>query len=96
MCRLWKRRRKNSDMEKPEIRRKLTIEKRLELRGKHERQLMGDNWRPFHVINMALNIVSSENLSSQERKAEFFTVSSDYRADPTTSRLIDEPANTVA
>jgi hypothetical protein len=32
-------------------------------------------WRPFHVINMALNIVSSHHLSWQERKAESFTVS---------------------
>jgi predicted acylesterase/phospholipase RssA len=33
------------------------------------------NWRPFHVINMALNIVSTRHLSWQERKAESFTVS---------------------
>jgi hypothetical protein len=32
-------------------------------------------WRPFHVINMALNIVSARNLSWQQRKAESFTVS---------------------
>jgi hypothetical protein len=33
-------------------------------------------WRPFHVINIALNIVSSERrLSWQERKAAPFTVS---------------------
>lgn len=34
-----------------------------------------DNWRPFHVINIALNVVSSAHLSWQERKAEPFTVS---------------------
>jgi len=34
------------------------------------------NWRPFHVINIALNVVSSERrLSWQERKAAPFTVS---------------------
>jgi len=33
------------------------------------------NWRPFHVINIALNVVSSAHLSWQERKAEPFTVS---------------------
>jgi hypothetical protein len=33
------------------------------------------NWRPLHVINIALNVVSSERLSWQERKAEAFTVS---------------------
>ncbi len=33
------------------------------------------HWRPFHVINMALNIVSTHHLSWQERKAESFTVS---------------------
>ena len=32
-------------------------------------------WRPFHVINMALNVVSTHHLSWQERKAESFTVS---------------------
>jgi hypothetical protein len=31
------------------------------------------NWRPFHIINMALNVVSSDRLSWQERKAEPFT-----------------------
>jgi hypothetical protein len=34
-----------------------------------------DGWRPFHVVNMALNIVSTHHLSWQERKAESFTVS---------------------
>jgi hypothetical protein len=33
------------------------------------------SWRPLHVINMALNIVSSKKLAWQERKAESFTVS---------------------
>jgi hypothetical protein len=33
------------------------------------------HWRPFHVINMALNVVSTHHLSWQERKAESFTVS---------------------
>jgi Patatin-like phospholipase len=32
-------------------------------------------WMPFHVINIALNIVSSRKLAWQERKAEPFTVS---------------------
>jgi predicted acylesterase/phospholipase RssA len=32
-------------------------------------------WRPFHVINIALNIVSTKRLAWQERKAESFTVS---------------------
>lgn len=31
-------------------------------------------WRPLHVINIALNIVSSKKLAWQERKAETFTV----------------------
>jgi hypothetical protein len=38
-------------------------------------QPKADNWRPFHVINMALNVVSSQNLAWQERKAESFIVS---------------------
>lgn len=32
-------------------------------------------WRPFHVVNMALNIVSTRRLAWQERKAEPFTAS---------------------
>jgi hypothetical protein len=32
-------------------------------------------WRPFQIVNIALNVVSSDNLAWQERKAEPFTVS---------------------
>jgi hypothetical protein len=32
-------------------------------------------WRPFHIVNTALNIVSTKNLAWQERKAEPFSVS---------------------
>jgi hypothetical protein len=35
----------------------------------------GDNWRPLHVINAALNLVSSKNLAWQERMAAPFTFS---------------------
>jgi hypothetical protein len=31
-------------------------------------------WRPFHVVNIALNVVASGRLAWQERKAEPFTV----------------------
>jgi hypothetical protein len=31
-------------------------------------------WRPFHVVNIALNVVNSQRLAWQERKAEPFTV----------------------
>jgi hypothetical protein len=31
-------------------------------------------WRPFHVINIALNLASGRNLAWQQRKAESFTV----------------------
>lgn len=34
-----------------------------------------NNWRPFHVVNMALNLTKGEDLAWQERKAESFTVS---------------------
>jgi hypothetical protein len=34
-----------------------------------------DDWRPFHVLNLTLNIVSSKRLAWQERKAAPFTVS---------------------
>jgi hypothetical protein len=33
------------------------------------------DWRPFHVVNLTLNIVSSKRLAWQERKAAPFTVS---------------------
>ena len=33
------------------------------------------NWRPFHVVNIALNAVATSNLAWQERKAMPFTVS---------------------
>lgn len=35
----------------------------------------GANWRPFHVISAALNLVSSKNLAWQERLAAPFTFS---------------------
>ena len=38
-------------------------------------QVESENWRPFHIINIALNCVSSRRLAWQERKAEPFTVS---------------------
>jgi hypothetical protein len=34
-----------------------------------------NNWKPFHIINMALNIVSTKKLAWQQRKAEPFTAS---------------------
>ena len=34
-----------------------------------------ESWRPFHVVNIALNLVATENLAWQQRKAEAFTVS---------------------
>jgi len=36
---------------------------------------VGANWRPFHVISAALNLVSSKNLAWQERMAAPFTFS---------------------
>ncbi|MBX2953019.1 MAG: hypothetical protein KF870_10960 [Leadbetterella sp.] len=38
-------------------------------------QANGTLTKPFHVINMALNLVAGENLAWQERKAASFTVS---------------------
>ena len=32
-----------------------------------------DGWQPFHVVNIALNVVASSRLAWQERKAEPFT-----------------------
>ena len=36
---------------------------------------VGDEWRPFHVVNVTLNLVAAKKLAWQERKAESFTVS---------------------
>ena len=38
----------------------------------------GAAWQPYHVVNMALNIVSTKRLAWQERKAEAFVVSPLY------------------
>jgi hypothetical protein len=35
----------------------------------------GKGWQPFHIVNIALNVVSSKRLAWQERKAEPFTIS---------------------
>ena len=32
-------------------------------------------WQPFHIVNIALNVVSTKRLAWQERKAEPFTIS---------------------
>ena len=37
-------------------------------------EVRGKGWQPFHVVNIALNIVSTKRLAWQERKAEPFTV----------------------
>jgi len=55
-------------------------------------------WQPFHVINMALNLVSSNRLAWQERKAASFTVSplhsgSAYDADGKAYRVTREYGN---
>ena len=41
----------------------------------HEVVPGGDRWKPLHVINVALNLVSSKNLAWQERMAAPFTFS---------------------
>jgi len=38
----------------------------------------GDRWRPYHVINVALNVVAGKNLAWQERKAESFVFTPMY------------------
>jgi hypothetical protein len=38
------------------------------------RQGEGREWRPFHVLNMTLNLAATDNLAWQERKASSFTV----------------------
>jgi Patatin-like phospholipase len=49
---------------------------RLTLEGKFPSlKKLGDRRTPFHVVNTALNLVSSDNLAWQQRKAESFTAS---------------------
>ena len=57
-----------------------SLPQRLENRAVLQREF-GDtlhetNVRPFHIINMALNLVAGDELAWQERKAESFTASS--------------------
>jgi hypothetical protein len=45
-------------------------------------------WQPFHLVNMALNIVSTKRLAWQERKAETFTASPLHTGTACGGRLI--------
>jgi hypothetical protein len=51
-------------------------------------------WKPFHVVNIALNIVSTRRLAWQERKAESFTVTPLHSGAPA-GRPICEGAGVV-
>lgn len=61
---------------------------------------------PFHIINLALNLVSGQNLAWQERKAEAFSVSPLHagamsldgyrRTSPGHDTPVQQPANPVA
>jgi len=44
-----------------------------------------EGWQPFHVVNMALNVVASSRLAWQERKAESFTATPLHCGSPTFS-----------
>jgi hypothetical protein len=55
----------------------------------------GATWRPFHVLNMALNIVSTRNLAWQQRKALSFTVSPLHSGSGSLNGLRDEPGGLV-
>jgi hypothetical protein len=55
----------------------------------------GSNWRPFPVLNMALNIVSTRNLAWQQRKALSFTVSPLHSGSGSLNGLRDEPGGLV-
>jgi hypothetical protein len=56
-------------------------------------------WRPFHVLNITLNVVSSQRLAWQERKAAPFTMSplhcgtgiKAYHEDPESGRAPERP-----
>jgi hypothetical protein len=46
-----------------------------EVAGDKSSRFGAGGWRPFHVVNLTLNIVSEKRLAWQERKAASFTVS---------------------
>ncbi|WP_137156022.1 patatin-like phospholipase family protein [Rhizobium sp. FKL33] len=55
----------------------------------------GAAWRPFHVLNVALNIVSTRNLAWQQRKALSFTISPLHSGAGSLTGLRDEPGGVV-
>ncbi len=44
-------------------------------RDRNDAQAARASWRPFHIVNLTLNVVSAKRLAWQERKAAPFTVS---------------------
>jgi hypothetical protein len=44
-------------------------------RGSNAAAAASESWRPFHIVNLTLNVVSAKRLAWQERKAAPFTVS---------------------
>jgi hypothetical protein len=43
-----------------------------------QRALEDEDWRPFHVINAALNLAATTKLAWQQRKAESFTITPQF------------------
>jgi hypothetical protein len=43
-----------------------------------ERETEDRSWRPFHVINVALNLAATKNLAWQQRKAESFVMTPQF------------------
>jgi hypothetical protein len=56
----------------------------------------GDLWRPFHVLTLTLNVISTRNLAWQQRKAMPFTVSPLHSGAAFLSPLTDKPGGTLA
>jgi hypothetical protein len=53
-------------------------EDNLRMRALWDGPVEDGDWRPFHVVNMTLNLAATKNLAWQQRKAESFTVTPRY------------------
>ncbi|EGX99722.1 hypothetical protein AZA_21378 [Nitrospirillum viridazoti Y2] len=55
----------------------------------------GDNWRPFHVLNTTLNVISTRNLAWQQRKGMSFTITPLHSGAASLCPLLDQPGGTL-
>jgi hypothetical protein len=75
MAALWRRKPQPGAQPDAGQQSKTEGEAKREEKSKTDEKRPADDWQPFHIVNIALNVVSSKRLAWQERKAESFTVS---------------------